>query len=125
MGEWADKKLQKIYINPKVFCNKINVEFYSKRIEVEKYANNNKIGLEEAGRILRYEFFEEVMNKEKFNKIAVAHNKNDKIETIIMNILRGTGISGLRGIEPIRNNIYIMYLITLFNILSPLLVFIF
>ena len=70
----------------KEFCEKINVEFYSKRIEVEKYANNNKIGLEEAGRKVRYEFFEEVSNQTGANKIAVAHNKNDKVETIIMHI---------------------------------------
>ena len=47
------------------------------------------------------------MQKENANKIAIAHNKNDKAETIIMNILRGSGISGLKGIEPIRNNKYI------------------
>lgn len=86
------------------FCKKINVEFYSKRIEVEKYANNNKIGLEEAGRKIRYEFFDEIVDKTKSNKIAIAHNKNDKVETILMNLLRGSGITGLQGIQPIKNN---------------------
>lgn len=89
----------------KKFCKKIGVEFYSKRIEVETYANNNKIGLEEAGRKVRYEFFEEVCNKTWANKIAVAHNKNDKVETMIMHILRGSGISGLQGIQPKANKI--------------------
>ena len=89
------------------YCEKNEIKFYAKRIDVIKYANNNKIGLEEAGRILRYEFFDEVLQKENANKIAIAHNKNDKAETIIMNILRGSGISGLKGIEPIRNNKYI------------------
>lgn len=89
----------------KRFCEKIGVEFYSKRIEVEKYANNNKIGLEEAGRKVRYEFFEEVCNKTGANKIAVAHNKNDKVETMIMHMLRGSGISGLQGIQPKANKI--------------------
>ena len=51
------------------------------------------------------------MQNVKANKIAVAHNKNDKIETIIMNLLRGTGIVGLKGIEPIRDNKYIRPLI--------------
>ena len=87
------------------FCKKLGVEFYSKRIEVEKYANNNKIGLEEAGRKVRYEFFEEVSNKTRANKIAVAHNKNDKVETMIMHMLRGSGISGLQGIQPKSNKI--------------------
>ena len=89
----------------KRFCEKIGVEFYSKRIEVEKYANNNKIGLEEAGRKVRYEFFEEVCNKTGASKIAVAHNKNDKVETMIMHMLRGSGISGLQGIQPKANKI--------------------
>ena len=80
-------------------------DFYSKRIEVEQYANNKKIGLEEAGRKVRYEFFEEVCNKVNANKIAVAHNKNDKVETIIMHALRGSGISGLQGIQAKTNKI--------------------
>ena len=88
----------------KQFCQKINVEFYSKRIEVEKYANNNKIGLEEAGRKIRYDFFEEVLKQTGSNKIAIAHNKNDKVETMIMHILRGSGISGLQGIQAKTNN---------------------
>ena len=86
------------------FCQKINVKFYSKRIEVEKYANNKKIGLEEAGRKIRYEFFDEVANLTNSNKIAIAHNKNDKVETIIMNLLRGSGVTGLQGIQPIKEN---------------------
>ena len=93
------------------FCKKINVQFFSKSIDVQKNANNNKIGTEEAGRKARYDFFEEVLEKTNSNKIAIAHNKNDKVETIIMNLMRGTGISGLRGIEPIRDNKYIRPLI--------------
>ena len=93
------------------YCEKNEIKFYAKRIDVIKYANNNKIGLEEAGRILRYDFFDVIMQKEKANKIAIAHNKNDKAETIIMNIIRGTGISGLKGIEPIREEKYIRPLI--------------
>lgn len=88
----------------KEFCEKINVEFYSKRIKAEEYANKNKIGLEEAGRKIRYEFFEEVLQKTKANKIAVAHNKNDKVETMIMHLLRGSGVSGLQGIQVQTNN---------------------
>lgn len=93
------------------FCNKIGVQFYSKSIDVQKIANNNKIGTEEAGRNARYDFFDEVLKETNSNKIAIAHNKNDKVETIIMNILRGSGISGLKGIEPIKNNKYIRPLI--------------
>ena len=93
------------------YCKVNNIKSYVKRIDVKKYANNNKQGTEEAGRTVRYEFFEEILQKEGANKIAIAHNKNDKIETIIMNMLRGSGISGLKGIEPKRENKYIRPLI--------------
>ena len=92
------------------FCKKIGIEFYSKSIDVKEIANNNKIGLEEAGRIARYEFFDEVLKLTKSNKIAIAHNKNDKIETIIMHALRGSGTSGLQGIQA-KSGIYIRPLI--------------
>lgn len=87
----------------KKYCEKNNIEFFSKSIDVCKLANNNKISTEEAGRNARYQFFEELAKKVNANKIAIAHNKNDKIETIIMNELRGCGITGLRGIEPVRD----------------------
>ena len=87
-----EKYVQKI-------CEEKGIEFYSKSIDVLNLANNSKIGVEEAGRIARYEFFDEVLKKTSANKIAIAHNKNDKAETIIMNILRGSGLGGLKGIE--------------------------
>ena len=80
---------------------------------MRKYANNKKQGTEEAGRNLRYDFFNEIFAKENGNKIAIAHNKNDKVETMIMNMLRGSGINGLKGIEPIRENKYIRPIIEL------------
>ena len=70
------------------YCKKNEIQFHLKSIDIQKLANNRKIGTEEAGRNVRYEFFNEVLEKVNGNKIAVAHNKNDKIETIFMNILR-------------------------------------
>ena len=87
------------------FCKKNNIDFYSKSIDVLKIANNNKIGVEEAGRIERYKFFDEILKKTGSNKIAVAHNKNDKVETIFLNVLRGSGLEGLKGIDAKRENI--------------------
>ncbi len=95
----------------KEFCRKNNLECFVKRAEVQEIARQEKIGTEEAGRNVRYEFFNEILQKKGANKIATAHNCNDKIETIIMNLLRGSSISGLKGIEPIRNNKYIRPLI--------------
>lgn len=54
---------------------------------------------------MRYEFFNEILEKTKANKIATAHNKNDNAETVLMNIIRGSGISGLKGIEPKREKL--------------------
>ena len=93
------------------YCKKNNIEFFAKRIDVLKIADAQKIGTEEAGRKARYEFFEEIYSKVEANKIAIAHNKHDKAETIIMHLLRGSGLSGLKGIEPIRDNKYIRPLI--------------
>ena len=93
------------------YWEKNNIQFFVKKVDVRQIANAEKKGTEETGRKIRYEFFEEVMQKVGANKIAIAHNKNDKIETIIMNLLRGSGISGLKGIEPIRDNKYIRPLI--------------
>lgn len=83
----------------KEFCEKNNIELFIKKANISEIAHKRKIGLEEAGRNIRYNFFEEVLENTKSNKIAIAHNLNDKIETIIMNTLRGSGVSGLKGIE--------------------------
>ncbi len=88
-------------------CQNLGVKFFSRSIDIKQMAHNKKIGIEETGRKSRYEFFDEIAQKIGANKIAIAHNKNDKIETIIMNLLRGTGISGLKGIEPVKNKKYI------------------
>lgn len=95
----------------KDFCKNLGIECYIKRIDVVKIANNLKRGTEEIGRQIRYEFFNEILEKTSSNKIATAHNNNDKVETIIMNILRGSGTSGLKGIEVKRDNKYIRPLI--------------
>lgn len=84
----------------KNFCSNINVKFYCLHAKVLEYANEQKLGVEEAGRKIRYQFFDEILEKEAAQKIAIAHNKNDNAETIIMNILRGSGSKGLIGIEP-------------------------
>ena len=93
------------------FCKKRNIPFYVKKANVKELAKEQKIGTEEAGRKLRYDFFEEVAKEVKANKIATAHTANDNAETVLMNIMRGSGTSGLKGIEPKRNNKYIRPLI--------------
>ena len=91
----------------KDFCKKIDVEFFAKKVKVEEIAKELKIGTEEAGRNIRYEFFEEIAHKVGANKIATAHNLNDNAETVLMNIIRGTSVSGLKGIDKVRDGKYI------------------
>lgn len=92
------------------FCQNINVPFFVKHADINKEAKEQKRGLEETGRIIRYQFFDKIMEKVGANKISIAHNSNDNAETIIMNIMRGTGNRGLIGIEKI-NGKYIRPLI--------------
>lgn len=95
------------------FCENLGIDFYVKRIEIDKVAKEKKISTEMAGREERYKFFDEL--KEKFNiqKIAIAHNANDQAETLIMRIARGTGIEGLVGIRPVRDNLFIRPILSL------------
>ena len=103
MRKEADEETEYV----KEFCAKIKVDFFAKRIKVEEEAKRLKIGTEEAGRNIRYAFFEEIAKKVGANKIATAHNSNDNAETVLMNLLRGTSVSGLKGIEKVRDGKFI------------------
>lgn len=87
------------------FCEELNVICFIKSMDVPKYAKEHALSDEEAGRILRYEFFQEVVERVGANKIAVAHNQNDQAETVLMRLLRGTGIQGLTAIHHERGHI--------------------
>lgn len=93
------------------YCKNKKIKCFIKQAKVEEIAKKKKIGTEEAGRNLRYEFFNEILEKTNSNKIATAHSKNDNAETVLMNILRGSGTSGLKGIQATRDNKYIRPLI--------------
>ena len=95
----------------KKFCHDNGIDCFVKKVDVVKLAEQQKISTEEAGRNIRYDFFEEVFEKINANKIAIAHNKNDNAETVLMNIMRGSGVTGLKGIEPVRANKFIRPLI--------------
>ena len=93
------------------FCKKLGIECFVKKEDILSLSKQQKKGTEEVGRNVRYNFFNEVLEKTNSNKIATAHNLNDKAETVILNILRGSGLSGLKGIEAIRDHKYIRPLI--------------
>ncbi len=95
----------------KKYCEDRGIEFHSLSADVIKTAESEKIGTEEAGRKIRYNFFEKVLEDVKGNKIATAHTANDNAETVLMNIMRGSGTAGLKGIRPIRDKKFIRPLI--------------
>lgn len=86
-------------------CEKLGIEFFVKSADVNAFAKEKSISGEEAGRIIRYDFFDEICKKYKITKIATAHNQNDSAETILMNFIRGSGLKGLIGIPYKRDNI--------------------
>ena len=79
------------------YCLKKGILFFSRKVDVLSVARDNKIGTEEAGREERYKFFEEILKCENCTKIATAHTKCDNSETVLMNIIRGTGTSRIKG----------------------------
>lgn len=80
-------------------CLKNSLPFYSIKVNMDQYAIQNKLTSEEAGRAIRYDFFNKILNDLGGGKIAVAHNKNDQAETLLMRFFRGTGLEGLKGME--------------------------
>lgn len=83
----------------RAMCEGLDIKFYSKRVDINKVSKQRNISHELAGREERYKFFQFISKENKCNKIAVAHNANDQAETVLMNMMRGTGIEGLCGIR--------------------------
>lgn len=84
-------------------CRRMNVEYRCFNYDVRSYAKEKHLTVEEAGRTLRYEAFNHLAGIR--GRIAVAHHKNDRAETVLFNICRGSGLKGAAGIQPIRDNI--------------------
>ena len=89
------------------YCKKNNIRAYKFKGEALKVAKEEGLTVEQAARKVRYGVFETLVNKGLVDKIALAHHLNDQAETVILNILRGAGIHGARGMEPVRDGIYI------------------
>jgi len=89
----------------KNLCKKLNIKLKIEQIDLQNIAKKKKLSIEEAGRDERYRIFEKTAKDLNANKIAVAHNKNDQAETILMNIIRGAGLSGLKGMDIKRGKI--------------------
>ncbi|OGO76748.1 MAG: tRNA lysidine(34) synthetase TilS [Clostridiales bacterium GWB2_37_7] len=86
-------------------CLEWNIPFKIETFDVPAYAKQQGLSPEEAGREIRYKLFREAKEQMKANKIAVAQNSNDNVETILMRLIRGTGLEGLKGIDAVRDDI--------------------
>jgi tRNA(Ile)-lysidine synthase len=100
-GREADKDEELV----RKFAADHSIQFFSKRFDTKGYAAGNGISIQMAARELRYSWFEEIMKKNGYTSTAIAHNLNDNIETLLINLIRGTGITGLTGIKPSGNRI--------------------
>jgi len=83
-------------------CNEKGIEFIVKHIEVKSSPLIKKLGLQGAARELRYRVLEEAASIAGADCIALAHHSDDQAETLLLNLLRGTGMQGLRGMLPVR-----------------------
>ena len=97
-SDMAARFVKSIAKNKNLFC-------FIEKTKTKIIAKNNKGNLQEVAREIRYDVFC-APQKNNFNKIATAHNKNDNAETVFMNLTRGTGIFGLQGIPNSKRKYY-------------------
>lgn len=86
-------------------CRSFSVPFFLESVDAAAEARKRHLSVEEAGRALRYEAFDRVAGQVGADRIAVAHNENDQAETVLWNLVRGSGLQGLGGIRPVRGRI--------------------
>jgi tRNA(Ile)-lysidine synthase len=81
-------------------CRNLGVPFYKADLYAAEYAEEEGISIEMAARELRYQWFEQLRKEQNAVAVAVAHHRDDSVETVLLNLIRGTGIRGLTGIKP-------------------------
>jgi len=86
-------------------CQDLGIPFYKTDLYAEEYARENGVSVEMAARELRYRWFEQLRREQDAVAVAVAHHRDDSIETALLNLIRGTGIRGLTGIKPRNGNV--------------------
>lgn len=91
----------------KNYCEKHNIKLYAFSIDVNKICAEKHLSVEQGAREGRYKIFKKLVETGEVNKIALGHHMQDQVETILLNIFRGAGLSGACGMEYIRDNIYI------------------
>ena len=94
------------------YCKEQGIKAYTFKVDAVKLSRDEKLSIEAGARKARYNTFEALIKKGLVDKIALAHHMYDQAETILLNLLRGCGLSGAKGMEPIRENKYIRPMLT-------------
>jgi tRNA(Ile)-lysidine synthase len=100
-GEESDKDEELV----RQFASQHDLPFHTIKFATADYSKDNGLSIQMAARELRYNWFEKIMDEAGYDRLAVAHNLNDNVETFIINLVRGTGIAGLAGMKPLSNRI--------------------
>lgn len=88
-------------------CKKLDISLFSKKVDVQAFKKKWGRSLEETSRIIRYEFFSSLLTDNPYQKIALGHHMDDNVELVFMNLIRGSGATGISGIPPARDNQFI------------------
>lgn len=86
-------------------CEKLGVTHFVKQISLDEYKKSHGVSTQMAARDLRYRWFRELLSQEKGDYLVTAHHLNDSVETVLLNMVRGTGIEGIKGISALRNQL--------------------
>ena len=89
----------------KQLCERLSVPLHLIHFDTQAYADLHRVSIEMAARDLRYGYFENLRRDIEAQDICVAHHRDDSVETVLLNLVRGTGLRGLRGIQPRNGNI--------------------
>lgn len=87
------------------YCSEKGIPFHRVNFRTEAYSRENGISIQMAARELRYRYFDKLCKENRYCCVAIAHNRDDLVETLLLNLARGTGLKGLSGIKPISGNV--------------------
>lgn len=97
-GEESDRDEQFVVC----LCKRLGITLYNTTFDTKEYAHAHSQSIEMAARELRYQFFEHILRAQGIHTLAVGHHQDDDVETVVLNMVRGTGIRGVSGIQPVR-----------------------